>query len=91
MENPELWQSYASFERTKLILLHAEMEHVGVGGRDGFFLQTDETYYSSRDLTGFNGLDYADASESTRLLERAKFLKAVCEKEMIDFLPSGCS
>lgn len=82
------WAPYADFEREVLVRLDAEMEQVGISGRDGYFLQTDEAYHCSRHLTGFNGLDYADAAESDRILERAEFLRAVCEEEAVTWLPA---
>jgi hypothetical protein len=89
------WQPYADFEREKLTQLGDEgcdMDHVGVSGTLGYFLHfTDvdgkETTYSSRRLCKFSGECYKQKRESDRLLMRAAFLKAVCEKEGVAWLP----
>ncbi len=44
-------------------------------------------WLNSYDLTDYAGDDYCLASESQRLLARAEFLKAVCEKEGVEWLP----
>lgn len=44
-------------------------------------------HYGSADLIGYKPSDYDKDSESSRLLKRAEFLKAVCEKEGIPWLP----
>lgn len=46
--------------------------------------------YNSRELTGYADTDLYRDSESNRLLKRAEFLKAVCEKEGVEFLPKNC-
>lgn len=44
-------------------------------------------HYSSACLIDYHPSDYDSDSESNRLLNRAKFLKAVCEKEGIEWIP----
>ncbi len=44
-------------------------------------------HYGSAALTGYAPSDYDKDSESSRLLKRAEFLKAVCEKEGVEWLP----
>lgn len=92
------WQPYADFERKKLRELDAkgcDMEHVGVSGTLGYFLNFSKSFWgggqhTSQVLLGYCGCDYRFDSESGRLLKRAEFLKAVCEKEGVEWLPSKC-
>lgn len=97
-----IWQPYADFEREKLkelnqlnddewIKLERKGYYLGVwlrklsGSGNGF---TGHTYHSG-DLIAYSLKDYLADSESSRLLKRAEFLKAVCEKEGVPWLPSG--
>lgn len=45
-------------------------------------------HYSSACLIDYHPADYDHDSESNRLLKRAEFLKAVCEKEGVEWIPS---
>lgn len=92
-----VWIRYADFEREKLSVLADEgcdMEHVGLSGSLGYFLHFidvdgKETTYSSRRLCKFSGDLYKQNSENYRLIARAEFLKAVCEKEGVEWLPKS--
>lgn len=44
-------------------------------------------HYGSADLIGYKPSDYDKDSESSRLLKRAEFLKAVCKKEGVEWVP----
>lgn len=81
------WRPYADFEREKLEVLDAEMGHVGLSGSNGYFIRvTLKATYFSDDLIGYCGCDFKRDPESNRLLKRAEFLKAVCEKEGVEWL-----
>ncbi len=80
---------YADFEREKL----AELWKNTKGNQfnlvyHGIEFARGYTYlgYYSDDMIGFDANDYCDSSESSRLLKRAEFLKAVCEKEGVEWL-----
>ena len=80
------WQPYADFEREKL----RELGHgcIAVDGQgstrvSAFFLGK----LGSMPLVQYSSFDYLNDSESSRLLKRAEFLKAVCEKEGVEWLP----
>lgn len=79
MDDGEIWQPYADFERGKL-------KELG-----GVIAVYDHGYatrgYHSEDLIRYSGKDYDRDSESGRLLARARFLKAVCEREQVEWLP----
>lgn len=82
------WQPYADFERQKLFELRSQMNHVGLSGRYCYFLMSknkSKTYWSS-DTISYSGFDYNKDSESNRLLQRALFLKAVCNREGVEWL-----
>ena len=93
---PGEWQPYADFEREKLRALRCFPNNL-VPSSSGYHLAvpcafkgmkiTKSKHYGSNDLVGFHLTDYCDASESSRLLKRAEFLKAVCEKEGVEWLP----
>lgn len=75
------WQPYAYFEREKLREL--ELGRIGIGHGFAFCLGD----YRSVAVINYWMDDYEADSESSRLLKRAEFLKAVCEKEGVEWLP----
>lgn len=77
--------AYADFEREKLRGLGLKDQgQVCFGTRfDGYTLLG----YTSLHLIAYSSDDYVKDSESNRLLKRAEFLKAVCEKEGVAWLP----
>ncbi len=88
------WRVYADFEREKLKTLSKDNPKWIIGmGLDlvpenrGYILPLLHHWYDSKGIIGADGEDLYDASESTRLLKRAEFLKAVCEKEGVEWLP----
>lgn len=88
------WQPYADFEREKLKRLgkRGKTSHIyapGDGGQDGWQWTTGygDSHFSGN-LIGYDAKQYFADTESSRLLKRAEFLKAVCEKECIPWLPA---
>ena len=81
------WRPYSDFELDVLDRLDADMGHVGLSGTDGYFLIKDGWQHTSRDLIGYCGCDYKADTESGRLLKRAEFLRRVCEREGVEWLP----
>ena len=83
-----VWIRYADFEREKLRELGVRSGGIWLTAQGGYGLSRckNEMYreYLSHKLTGYS--DYLEGSESNRLLKRAEFLKAVCEKEDIPWL-----
>lgn len=82
----ECWMPYADFEREKLKELRGKLVDVNFSG--DYQLRLDRrgsTFYTSEFETLYRG--YLADSESNRLLKRAEFLKAVCEKEGVEWLP----
>lgn len=84
------WQPYADFEREKLKELHAD--GIGVSCIGSYELSirvaTGKTVtYNSCDLIDYH--EVFEDSESSRLLKRAEFLRAVCEKEGVEWPPKG--
>lgn len=84
------WQPYADFEREKL----KELGDAWIEIKDGGFKFMKQYQiarcgyiYESAVLTDYGIDEYCGDSESGRLLKRAEFLKAVCEKEGVEFLP----
>lgn len=77
------WKPYADFEREKLKELEAECIFVAEHRLSGYITLD----YTSYQRIGYSTKDYARDSESSRLLKRAEFLKAVCEKEGVEWLP----
>ncbi len=73
------WQEYAYFERVKLKELRA----------DCIMPWTLSPYsvlkYTSGERIGYSFKEYDKDTESSRLLKRAEFLKAVCEKEGVEW------
>src|SRR5947207_3174168 len=82
------WQFYADFEREKLAAL-CNGQALRLDGCWGYRLnvpkigkviypgQDHETRYDSRELIGYAYLEWLEDTESSRLLKRAEFLKAV--------------
>ncbi len=92
MENPNLWQPYADFEREKLKELGAPKMHLFTWPNHPYAVWGDKkakVNYFSDDVIGYSEPDYEQDSESGRLLKRAEFLKAVCEKEGVTWLPAS--
>lgn len=83
-----VWQPYADFEREKLRELNLGTLHtLPPGEKSGYGLGYDLHCLRSRHMTGYGSNEYLKDSESSRLLKRAEFLKAVCEKEGVAWLP----
>ena len=93
-----VWQSFADFEREKLSELHQKLEDACYieSGADFYVFSVcdcspkyekdkDGEIYDSWDLIRYNS--FTEDSESSRLLKRMEFLKAVCAKENIEWLP----
>lgn len=88
---------YADFERGKLReLANLKLPDGGffkprIEYHDcfGFVINHVEhgTYHKSCDLICYPTADYEHDTESDRLLKRAEFLKAVCERENVEWLP----
>ncbi len=90
--NFEGWTLYADFEREKL-------EQIGCRGKKVIRVEDSWGYhvtikkngvertYESDELIEYNTGKYWDDSESGRVLNRARFLKAVCEKEGVEWFP----
>lgn len=82
------WQPYADFEREKLTALNMTLWLT----YEGYGLDFDPDFgskYKARDLINYSQREYDLDSESSRLLKRAEFIKAVCEKEGVEWLPKG--
>lgn len=98
-DGEEWGEPYADFEREKLVDLKSislevdfEMETGGFGYRLKVFdkyvgLQPKFRIYYSFYVIRYTTNDWHKDSESNRLLKRAEFLKAVCEREGIEWLP----
>lgn len=93
--SPESWQRYADFEQEKLASLEAkrcEAFSFPTISSDGYFINWSGRilggHYSSANLIGYGWHDHRNDSESGRLLKRAEFLKAVCEKEGVEWIAS---
>ena len=85
------WQEYADFERAKLREIFPKWD-VGVSVSSlGYCLHNDmgRAVFSSYRLTGYTPHEHFSDSESSRLLKRADFLNAVCEKEGVEWLPEA--
>lgn len=82
--NREEWQRYSDFEREKLD--QWSLVFVRAWTR-GYELPTPDRLYVSTEVIGYSADDYSHDTESGRLLKRAEFLKAVCEREGVQFLP----
>ncbi len=80
-----LYRAYADFEREKL-WKEFGVQFVRIDNVRGFFLPW-MVGFNSKDLINYDTQNYIDDSESSRLLKRAEFLKAVCEKEGVEWLP----
>ena len=90
----DCWRCYADFEREKLEKLSNTNPEWDIGicidsvpENRGYVLPLIHRSYNSKELIGFDGEDLFYACESSRLLKRAEFLKAVCEKEGVEWLP----
>lgn len=85
------WKPYADFEREKIKELSKEKRwRLWLEDDIGWCLGTGKgayCHYDSSSLTNYFSYDWRDASESSRTLKRAEFLKAVCEKEGVEWLP----
>ena len=85
-----VWQEYAEFERGKLGELECFPHEItpSSGGyelhvpkiKKGYKVKTT-TEYLSCNLIGYGLTKFTNDSESSRLLKRAEFLRAVCKKE----------
>lgn len=92
----EWWTPYADFEREKLVQFSEKRSPSNDGGNSNYVIwsiEVDEWIgyrlwkYDSRSLIDYTGTSFGEDSESSRLLKRAEFLKAVCEKERVEWLP----
>ncbi len=84
------WTPYADFEREKLKEL---LGTFSLSRPDGFSLYIKregrkQFFYMCDEETGYGYAFWRDDSESNRLLKRAEFLKAVCGKEGVEWLPT---
>lgn len=92
------WRVYADFEREKLGTLWTQS--FGIDRSFGYVIRCQKrnekpvvpsaigiAEYASINEIGYSTLDYHADSESSRLLKRAEFLKAVFEKEGWEWLP----
>src|SRR4051794_23223861 len=79
-------EPYADFEREKVKKLGYDFILVNA---NGFFTvhAGDPSKWSLR-LIGY-GHKVQDDSESSRVIKRAEFLKAVCEREGVEWLPQA--
>lgn len=95
------WQTYADFEREKIRhLVGCAVIDISREGYQLTWLSLSEApgcksreirkWYTSKKMTGYTFLQYEQDPEHARLLERAKFLKVVCEKEAVEWLPKSC-
>ena len=95
VHSKELWSEYADFEREKLKELGKKRTE-----KCWLYSSLSDTYivgwntigapvYLANFLIDYSMEDYRSDSESNRLLKRVKFLKAVCEKEGVEWLPAG--
>lgn len=82
------WRVYADFEREKLREIFGGGVSLDIDPL-GFHIAClrSKPHYDSAVLTGYTAGDYQRDSESSRVLKRAEFLKAVCEKEGVEWLP----
>lgn len=90
----EKWKPYADFEREKVNKLRVSRAGIytatftnGSGFGLSFYENRDHAFvqYWSDELIGYTG--YISDSESSRLLRRAEFLRAICEEEDVEWLP----
>lgn len=84
LDGSEQWQPYADFEREKLKELRGGM--IFLDAVAGYSINTRRKGFLSKHLVSYSTHDFAEDSESSRLLKRAEFLKAVCEKEGVEWL-----
>jgi len=85
------WIPYADFEREKLRELGSVNEYIKAhewGYSLGINLDDGVRILDSEVLIHYSHDCYEADSESSRLLNRAEFLKAVCEKEGVEWLPA---
>ena len=82
------WQPYADFEREKLKAMGYFVVEIDCWG---YVLRNKHgaMIHHSQGQIGYSWIEYQANSESSRLLKRAEFLKAVCEKEGVEWLPKG--
>jgi hypothetical protein len=79
------WKRYADFEREKMKQFNGRMN---MGWVKVIVFGYEFGPYLSSDLIDYWGSNYLNDSESNRLLKRAEFLKAVCEKEGVGWMPA---
>jgi hypothetical protein len=84
--NSDYWQPYADFEREKLSELGT---YIRVLDGTAFCMVIGEKEYHSFKLIDYWTSEYEKDTESNRLLKRAEFLKVVCEKECLEWLPES--
>lgn len=87
MDNGEIWQRFCDFENDKLIELCGFLILKRGGHQITLLRNGKRMIYVSSQLIGYSYDQYLADTESNRVLTRYKFLKAVCEKEGIMFLP----
>lgn len=85
------WQPYADFEREKLLAMQLgsirTLQYLNDNKVESAYMIGMRRVYESSTLIGYFWDEYMEDSESARLLKRAEFLKAVCEKEVVEWLP----
>ena len=94
------WMAYADFERERLKVLCCFPRELKVspGGytlavpkqRNGVWSVRPVVEYESSMLIGYHLSDYNNDSESSRLLKRMEFLREVCKREGVSWLPEVC-
>jgi len=85
----DYWQPYADFEREKLKELGMHVQFMEYSGYRVMVTAHHEhpEWHSSLGAISYSTADWQKDSESGRLLKRAEFLRAVCEKEGVAWLP----
>lgn len=84
------WRVYADFERQKLRELgvvggFVQILSAGLTVEISKAGSTRAKRYWADELIGYDKDSYGDDTESNRLLKRAEFLKAVCEREGLEW------
>lgn len=84
------WESYADFEREKLKEIETDLFNQSVKTAYYWLGGRSHSWFAD-ELIGYTREEYEADSESSRLLKRAEFLKAVCEKEGVEWLSRECT
>lgn len=84
------WQPYADFEREKLKELGTGLIVIDSSGPYWMCVNTAANKYRSCDLINYYTSEFLRDSESSRLLKRMEFLREVCKREGVTWLPEVC-